>query len=258
MLGAILNRCNAPDQKLLAKVLMLTASALGDASATMLILKSALQRGTIHSREHAPPMRHLLDLAASESNLQAMILLGKILGDQRENDEALKWFRKAAERGADAQNIDSGVISDALVYEGLLLQRERDRSGAKAVFQRAALELDNPLAYFHLAQLQDSGSSIEEGYLLKAAVSGVPEACHCLGMFYLNKRGEYAQQGSTWREQTALAKEWLRMSAEDGFMPSMVRLAGIHQEEGHLQDNKKWLERSKATSGTDEAVGPLK
>jgi tetratricopeptide (TPR) repeat protein len=181
LLAGILRRCSGKGQQILAKKLMLSASALGDKSATFEIISSALRNGLLN--EYPAVLQRLGLFAKKDNDPQAMTLLGKVLLSQRGEKDALEWFRKATR--PPTGNIDFDGAGEALVHEGRILMQWKDKDGAKKVFEKAALELDDPSAYFYLSQLQEPGSSTQEVYLLKAASSGVQDAYHNLGALEL-------------------------------------------------------------------------
>lgn len=103
----------------------------------------------------------------------------------------------------------SSVLGRAGILEG------QGRAGeAAALYRVAALELDSPAGFWNLARL-DGGprdSPERRTYLLKAAISGVTEACRELGALegMAAARGDLsaAERG----EHEKMSREWLRLA----------------------------------------------
>jgi TPR repeat protein len=214
---------------------MLSASELGEESATFYIISSALRTGVL--KDYASPLKRLGTLAKA-GNPRAMALLGKFLLTQNKENEALDWIRRATRGPA---GLDFEDASEALVSEGQILKSRGDVEGAQAAFRTAALELDNPTAYFYLSQLEERNSRQQEVYLLKAASSGILEAWHNLGAIEL-ARLRAASAGPV--REFGMAKEWFQVAAADGFGPSMLNLAQICKAEGQAEEGMRWLEKA--------------
>jgi TPR repeat protein len=169
-----------------------------------------------------------------------MVVFGKVLYDRGKRDEALKWFRDARGLG---QEFDG--LAQALTSEGQILLDRNDRVGAEKLFRKAALELDDPVAYYVLSTLQLRGSPEEEIYLLKAASSGIVDACHRLGELEMEKtkmsqpKGTYA--GAPVRD-FKMAIEWWQVAAAAGHGRSMLSLATLYRAEGQDGQGLEWLE----------------
>jgi TPR repeat protein len=239
LLAGILRRCSGKGQQVLAKKVMLSASALGDKSATFEIISSALRNGLLN--EYPAALQRLGLFAKKDNDRQAMTLLGKVLLSQRGEKGALEWFRKATR--PPAGSIDFDGAGEALVHEGRILMQWKDKDGAKKVFEKAALELDDPSAYFYLSQLQEPGSSTQEVYLLKAASSGVQDAYHNLGALELTKIEKTAKKPTSLADY-GMAREWFQVAAADGFGLSMLNMALMCKAVGEVEEGKKWLRRA--------------
>jgi len=239
LLAGILRRCSGKGQQVLAKKVMLSASALGDKSATFEIISSALRNGLLN--EYPAVLQRLGLFAKKDNDRQAMTLLGKVLLSQRGEKDALAWFRKATR--PPTGGIDFDGAGEALVHEGRILMQWKDKDGAKKVFEKAALQLDDPSAYFYLSQLQEPGSSTQEVYLLKAASSGVQDAYHNLGALELAKI-EKNKKKPTSLADYGMAREWFQVAAADGFGLSMLNLALMCKAVGEIEEGKKWLSRA--------------
>jgi TPR repeat protein len=177
-----------------------------------------------------------------------MALLGRVMLTLAKDDDALSWFRQATREG-----VDFDGAAEALVQEGRILLGRKDKEGAEKAFRKAALELDDPSGYFYLSQLQRPGSSEQEVYLLKAASSGIAEACHNLGSRELEKIKERPKGAESFRDFN-MAREWFEVAAAEGFGLSMLNLALICKAGGKDEEGLGWLEKAEDTPGVrDEA-----
>jgi TPR repeat protein len=224
-------------QKSLGKKVMLSASELGEKSATFELISSAIRTGSI--QEYQAPLRRLGILAKRDGDPQAMLLLGKVLYGQRGDSEALSWFQKATR--PPTGTLEFNGASEALVQEGRILLSRKDHSGARKAFLKAALELDDPTAYFYLSKLEEFGSPKQEVYLTKASTSGIPEAWHNLGAIELARDTGKAISGM---KDYGMAREWFLVAASDGFGLSMLNLALMHKSVGEVEEGLEWLEKA--------------
>jgi TPR repeat protein len=253
LLAGILRRCTGKGQQALAKSVMLAASELGEKSATFEIISTALRTGILH--DYRAPLQRLGLLAKKDSDPQAMTLLGKVLMAERREKEALEWFRRATRPPTGGLEYDGA--GEALVNEGRILSQRNEREGAKAAFEKAALELDDPSGYFYLAQLQEPGSSNQEVYLLKAASSGVLEAWHNLGALELEKMNKDGKKLTSLADY-GMAREWFQVAAADGFGLSMLNMAKIYKAVGQMDEALKWLEKAEGTDAVCDQATALK
>ncbi|KAE9367908.1 HCP-like protein [Stipitochalara longipes BDJ] len=253
LLAGILKRCPSAGQQALAKSAMLAASRLGEKAATFDIISEALRVGTLY--EYRDPLERLGILVKKSKDPQAMTLLGKVLMAEKREDEALEWYRRATRPPTGGLEFDGA--GEALVSEGRILSQRNDRTGAKAAFEKAALELDDPSAYFYLAQLQDLGSPNQQVYLLKAASSGVVEAWHNLGALELEKLKDQ-ERTPTSMDDYGMAREWFQVAATEGFGLSMLNMAAICRAVGQMDEALKWLEKAEGAEGVASEATALK
>ena len=231
---------------------MLSASALGGGSATLHLVEGALRHSALHSLEMVAPLQRLTLLATQSQEPEAMFVYGQVLQAQDSDIEALKWFRKAAESGA-----HFGRLGEALTHEGQLLLKLKDNVEAEKVLRRAALELDDPAAYFILAKLQPSQSADRETYLLKAAMSGIAEAAYDLGVIETQKYMDNPRHSldverlkSTSVRAQIPSKNfkksvaWFEVAAAGGFGYGMLNLAKIYKSSGQDEKGRAWLDRA--------------
>ncbi|RDL37455.1 uncharacterized protein BP5553_04888 [Venustampulla echinocandica] len=241
ILSGILRRCRAHPQKILAKRLMLSASKLGEKSATFELVLSAIKADGLRGNEVQAPLQRLNQLAKTDNEPLAMTLLGKVLMAQGREREALEWLRKATQ--PPTGNIDFDGAGAALVDEGRALLKLEKLVAANAVFKQAALELDEPEAYLHLSNFQEPGSQTQTEYLMKAASSGVVEAWY--------KLGEHEFQKITKSElkpekigDFGMAREWFQLAADGGSGSAMLYMAQMLRVVGMGEDGLLWVERA--------------
>ncbi|KAF7863061.1 hypothetical protein EAF04_007144 [Stromatinia cepivora] len=250
-LSISLGRCREQAQKRLARVLLDSASAMGDPTATLEVVSDAFRNNKLSTARSGAFLERLGILAKKKGNVQAMGLLGQILYSQGKEKEALNWLQKAVS-GTELPNFPGAA--EALVVLGLILEKT-DREAAKKVFSKAALDLDYPSAFFYLSK--HVGPDEEDNrmvYLLKAAGSGIPEACHNLGAIELSKNGDQADKNPSKRSY-GYAKEWFQVAAEGGFGLSMLNMASICKSQGQTEETLKWLGRAEELPEVrDEAI----
>jgi TPR repeat protein len=214
---------------------MLSASELGDSAATIALLSSGMRSGNF--RKYEKPLKRL-GILAKEGNPRAMTLLGRTEASKGNATEALEWIRKATRGPA---GLDFEEAGEALVYEGQLLMN-RNREEAIKALRKAALELDEPSAYFYLAKLEKSGSPNQTVYFMKAASSGVTEASHQLGLIELSKAVK-AADGNT-PPDYGMAREWFQLAAADGYQPSMLSMCQICEDSGKTDEELEWRKKA--------------
>ncbi|KAM0143827.1 hypothetical protein ACHAP3_001091 [Botrytis cinerea] len=250
-LSISMGRCREQAQKRLARVLLDSASAMGDPAATLVVVSEAFHNNKLYTARFTPFLERLGILAKKEGNVQAMGLLGQILYSQGREKEARGWLQKAV-AGEKSPNFPGAA--DALIVLGLILEKT-DRAAAKKLFSKAALDLDHPSAFFYLSKHVDPEEEDNRMvYLLKAAGAGMPEACHNLGAIELSKNGDQADKKPSERDY-GYAKEWFQVAAESGFGLSMLNMASICKSQCQNEEALKWLERAEALPEIhDEAV----
>jgi tetratricopeptide (TPR) repeat protein len=262
LLALILFRCKEKPRVMLARDLLSSASAIGEPTATIFLLNIALRTNNVDRPEYIAPLTHLRTLASPpNSNVEAIVLLGKIYESQKEEEKALQLYRQAAstspstEREVDPQlPLPSEEVASALVHQGLILQRRGNSSGAEAAFRQAALQHDDPTGYYHLARMQKAGSETQETYFLKAASSGIMPASTGLGQLHLAKaKLEPAENKDQKATQAKLAKEWLYLGATAREDMSMLSLAEMFKDEGEIRSALKWLEMAEDSPNQEVA-----
>jgi len=294
LLAHILLRTSKPNLEDIAKRLLFSASALHEPIATLQIVSKAFQDGALAKPELANPLQRLTTLAKIDKNASAMILLAQILESQGKIDKALAYYEQIANDegktyGATAEV--QGTVAQAWLALGRIRTSNEDSTGAEAAWKKAALEYDEPTAYFYLARFRDPKSDDYLLYNLKAASSGVREAAHNLGDFYLrqSKQTKFEDskdvtsglsgskdqqpnpssdlshispaklpQGAHSQEKRKLAREWFNVAAYAGFAPSQVNLALLLRADGCFDEGLTWLKRAEKHPDFGAEVDRLK
>lgn len=167
-----------------------------------------------------------------------MTLLGRIAATNGNENEALEWFRKASQ-GPDGLNFKSSA--ETLVFEAQLLMQQ-DKERAREALQKAALELDDPSAYYYLATMEEKESLNRTVYFMKAAASGILEAAYELGRIELSKIKDVGSSNKS--ADHKMAREWFELAATGGHRESILELAKICKDNGELEEERIW--RAKA------------
>lgn len=176
--------------------------------------------------------------------MSALALRGKILNHEGKNVEALKCLRQATEDPeGGGGTLDYEGAGEAMTEKGILLLKIGQREEAKQAFQKAALDLDDPLAYYYLARWSPSNSPEETVYLLKSASSGVKEAIFKLARVELEKFFE--REGSLPKKMKGygMAGEWMRVAAEKEDGLCMLHLACMFKSVGDMEGWREWYEK---------------
>lgn len=167
---------------------------LGMKSQSMLTFSCAIQAKNLPevSGSHQEEFDRCLD-AAKEGDLQAQVALGQFYGANGRYDEAIGWYRKAADQGDPA---GQRLMGD-LYREGVGV--ERDPAKAHDCYVKAA-EQDEPWAQVTLGEMYIQGEGVEKDpkmaahWWTKAAEQGMLEAQLHLGHLY--KEGDGVTQDS--------------------------------------------------------------
>jgi tetratricopeptide (TPR) repeat protein len=256
LLGQILNKCQTQPQRILGKALLQSASSLGDIHATVALLARAMRMGTLEDAEYVSPIARIKTQALPpHSDPSAMTLLGRIYEAQDREDDALQLYKRVVSISVSSDQATSDprneqFISDALVFQGRILLRRNDKTGAHAAFRRAALEYDNADAYYDLAIHTEKGTQNWNVYMLKAAQSGAPGAAYYLGAELWDKWYNYnrSKQVDKAKEALAMSKEWLLLAARAGLAHAMINLALIIAYEGNVQSAERWVKLAEETN----------
>ncbi|KAG9237154.1 hypothetical protein BJ875DRAFT_370567 [Amylocarpus encephaloides] len=245
ILAGILNRGRSIKQQRLARDVLVSAANLGEKSAIVELVLAGIKTG-INKPVFRGPLRWIRLLAEIENDPEAMMILGKVLLSQKKTQEALQWFQKSTQ-----QSNDFNGAGDAYVNQGVILSSMGRKPEAETTFRKAALELDHPEGYLHMSKLQAPGSSDQKVYLLKAASSGIIEACHNLGALELSEFAKRDEKPKSILDY-GMAWEWTNIAATAGFGPSVLNLALMHKEVGNTDAALQLL----AKAESDPAIKP--
>ncbi|KAI9773547.1 MAG: hypothetical protein M1840_006820 [Geoglossum simile] len=221
--------------------LLLAASSLSDPQATITLISRALRAPQGNALTHPSmelPLRHLSALSKG-GNPAAMVLLGRIFESEGKETQALFHFQKASDAEWDKDHGFESGVAGAWMSLGRLKLKSGDPTGGKAALKKGA-DLNDPYAAFYYALTQPPEQKEYHTYIMKAAISGVVEAQHNLGVFYLK------QQSSTNKSTTfrRMAKEWFILAATGKFGPSQLNLALMLKAEGKGSEGLEWVDRA--------------
>lgn len=268
--------------------LLVAASELQDPSGTLVMSKVALIH---HKSMPLACLQHLKQMVHAK-NYAGLYVQGQIYEAENKDSLALEIYMEslssAAEGypGAEAFDITLGEVW--LKIYGLK-SKKKDNEGAQMAITRAALEYDEPYAYYVLARDYIPQTSNEyENYMLKAAASGETSAADALGNRYLEQSqgiqsysskeslddlvkklaageardAKYPSTASQ-RPRSAstksryglkLAKEWFNLGAEANIASSQVHLAIILRYEGKSGEGFDWLGKARAKKGWPNTI----
>ncbi len=172
---------------------------------------------------------------AEQGDVEAQVLLGRMFawgrGVPRNQDEAVKWFRKAAEQG---HGLAQSILGLRYAYGRGVPQ---DDSQAIEWFRRGT-KRGNAVAQHNLGVMYENGKGIakddkQAAYWYRlAAEQGVPHAQSNLGRMYSEGRGV--------NQDDLEAVKWFQKAAQRGLPQAMHNLGVAHLKgEGFPQDNLK-------------------
>jgi tetratricopeptide (TPR) repeat protein len=186
------------------------ASEAGEPAATLLIVAYAYEGGNLNRPELREPLRRLKKIVETEEDQRAMIQQALILihyGDVEEGQKMLEAATRAESENPFSKIFDSyddrvvkrmayfsqdplGRLDSARAWRELAIVRLNagEYTGAMEAFRKAALELDDPLAYSYLASDEEHKgrkySSKWVEYSIKAASGGHAESAYALAKMY--------------------------------------------------------------------------
>lgn len=261
---------------------MKAASQLKDPAATFLLCEGALRYhgGVVPVAQR----QHLKEMVSEHKNCAAMYMQGQIYEAEKRDSVALEMYLRSLDNAGDGYDGSKDFkITLGNVWMGIyrVKKRGKDKEGARVAIRKAALEYDDPTAYFLLAkEFTPESSSEYEEYMTKAAASGEMEAVDALGIYYFKQAQETGSSSSSTaspvdqarnlvgdtgtvspasegaasaekRKGQDLAREWFMVGAEANIPSSQVHLAVILRHEGKLSEGLDWLNKaSEAKSWT--------
>ncbi|MBO0905234.1 SEL1-like repeat protein [Jiella sonneratiae] len=157
--------------------------------------------------------------AAHPTEPRLQFLLGRALDASGSEDEAVAWFRKAAEQG----DAEGQASLGAMYSEGTGV--EKDLVQAVAWFRKAA-EQGDTRGQISLGNMYADGTGVEKdlaqavAWFRKAAEQGDARGQTALGTMYANGRGV--------EKDPAQAVAWYRKAAEQGDAPMQAYLGAVY------------------------------
>lgn len=234
ILGLILEKSRVGQINVLGGRMLMCAANLGYLPAIIRILTEALMFKRLSAPALVPAMTKLRWYALKQENAEALVLLGRILKSERRLDEALEMFRKAASVDREAGSASDYDVSTALLNQGLILLHRNRHTEAKEAFEKAALELDNAVAYHHLALCLDDADPNKKTYLMKAAASGVPGASRDLAKEFLGDSKNETESRGRAAEAAEIAKQWAEVGVYMDDEGAQDVLNEINNQRGQL------------------------
>ncbi|KAL9120909.1 MAG: hypothetical protein Q9187_002536 [Circinaria calcarea] len=251
-----------------AKALMIAASKQRDVAATLHLMSKAIKINNYRHPDVASARQHLSDLATS-GNPQALTLAGQIRESEGDYEKALERYERAARVRVTTDTsgaVSDGTIADAWSGIARLQAIAKNWTEAKAALEKAALQHDDPSAYYGLAQHYESLTSPNWlNYMLKAAMSGDAAAANKLGRYYLGhvlgilplaKTGKAVIGNTSLRqssENLILATEWFTIGAESSITASQLYLAIVLRAQGQMEKAVDWLAMASSDRQLDHA-----
>ncbi len=169
-----------------------------------------------------------IDLKAPDFQFKLAVIYDEGAGVAKDDGEAVKWYRRAAEQGHRMAQYNLAVMYET--GEGV----EEDETEAAAWYRKAA-EQGHPGAQHNLALMYLSGEGVAEDkaeaavWFRKAAEQGQGGSQHNLALMYATGEGV--------AEDKAEAAVWFRKAAEQGQGSSQHKLALMYATgEGVAED----------------------
>lgn len=256
---------SGPQHSATAKDLMIAASKQSDSAATLQLMSEAIKIQNHRHPDVTFARQHLADMAKAR-NPKALTLMGQIRESEGNLEKALKLYESTTRINSGTEGVAEGLdgtLADAWSGIARLKAIAGDWAGGKAALEKAALQYDDPSAYYGLAQQCISLTSPDWlNYMLKAAISGDAAAANKLGRYYLGhtlgirqlaKRGKALvgpASSSRSSESLTLAIAWFTIGAESSVATSQLYLAILLRAQGKVQEGLDWL----AKAGSDKQL----
>jgi tetratricopeptide (TPR) repeat protein len=288
-LARLLVRSSGPLDRFQGRQILLQASQLGSAKATLYAVKTATKTRQLDKQDIQPVLDQLQKLATQKATVvPALVAQARIHEENGEFPAAEALYTKAINAVPEARpsviarlgkrikerfNLEDAeavvkkkitvddmdteldVVAAHLGLAQLQYHRLSDHGEAIKNWEIAALEYDDPVAYFNLAthletiaKLHNEDKSDDHHwllyvpykwyeYMMKAAASGHAEACYKIGMFYMLGYKGHTQQIADYRLQTALASNPLMTAS-----PGIFRASSKYNTELNQVDTiQRWL-----------------
>ena len=193
----------------------------------------------------------LNNLSAQESNKIALAYMGT-----KDYEQAVKWFRKAADQGVDEAQYNLGLC----YYAGLGVTQ--NYTSAVEYFRKAA-EQGNVKSITYLGNCYEKGLGVKANfrkavsYYQQAADNGYAEAQYQLGLCYVGRWGEldkipaFKADVETFRNEYKAVK-WFRKAADQGHVKAQYNLGMCYMGLGDYQSAATWFQIA-ANNGDSDA-----
>ncbi|KAE9990940.1 hypothetical protein Vi05172_g8451 [Venturia inaequalis] len=204
--GTLYLQSKHPADRLLGRNLLLSASRAGSLAATIFLVYSAHSQQSLNAAELVKPRIHLKSsVQAGTTNVQALVLQGILYRDRKLYKEAASCFEKAIALAGRKDTDDSRFVKflrwigldigfqdpnldkrrpqdlaldqvEAHIQLATLQNNHQIGGEGSENLKIAALEYDDPRAYYMLASVNDQYSYEWLQYMMKAAASGYGSA----------------------------------------------------------------------------------
>ena len=192
--------------------------------------------------------------AAERGHLQAQINLGVMYhngrGVKKDAAESLRWYRRAAEGGHRA----SQYWVASCYYKGHVVARD-DREAVR--WYRRAAEQGHVAAQYNLAWHYDRGKGVTEDnseafkWYMEAADEKHLESRYCIGRLY--------ELGEGVGQDYKKARKWYERAAKKKHVRAQVQLAGLYFDgkgtKASLKKAAGWFKKAAATGNADGQFG---
>jgi TPR repeat protein len=252
ILAKLLLRSQQSQQIVYAAGLLDMASQLGSNAATFTIVDQYVRNGmTSNQQAKTQEVLNRLGRLAKENHPVALFLSAQLIELRGLKQEALRKFRQVTEL-ADVED-DEPVIAETWQSIARIEWSLGRKESAIEAWRIAALDFDNPNAYYELATKQGMSENYVE-YLTKAAMSGIGDAAYKLGLWYSSRVDQRGVEHNTELDSVTarqghvnmphhdkLSREWFSLAAESDDQrckaQAMLHIAWILRKSGLISES---------------------
>lgn len=257
-----------------ARDMLLAAARLRDESAVLLVIQAAVEQGSLGAPGVGFLYKACFQPLVEKGNPRALYIEAQLCERQQQNGKALSLYEKLVGVGPKESADTEGYVDYGAAWMAIskLKAQKGDRDGVKEAIDKAALQHDNPTAYYQIAKAFTKSPAEYEGFLLKAAVSGEIKAAHGLGVLYFyqslgrfppgnltasNKKSiankdkleeeaispeeKQAVTSSAAAEKRKIAQQWFALGADADLTGSQVYLACLLHKSKDVESGLQWL-----------------
>ena len=295
LLATILQKSKIESLRDVVQDLYHAASEVGDPSASVKIIKQAVKSSLLGHPDVAKARKRLLQLV-EEKYPTAMNLQACIYESEGRPQKALELYEEVIGIddpkyiGIEGLSTWEDGIADAWREASRLRYEAGDKKGAEAAFEKGAFKYDDPDAFYYLAKIFKSKASKDYFiYMLKAASSGIPEAAHEVGMYFLKygqglaetkllagsgsdsgpvkafdsryttMKGKESRKGTISNQQNLdVVQEWFSIGADAGIAGSQLFSAILLRRGTHIDAGLRRLDEVSKSKDWDAVVSWLK